>query len=478
MLTVKTLKGASWLVFSRVLGRAIDFFTLLVLARLLSPADFGIAALAVSLVAVIDMILEVPVTQALVRLPTIEKKHLDTGFTIGLARGLVVCGLVLLMAWPYAALNNEPVLLPLLGILALGPLSRGLVSPAMVNYARELGFHKTFILEISSKICATIVVFAVVLSGGGYWAIVANFVAISVASTISSYILAPYRPALSLDKLSSFSSFIGWFSLAQLVAALNWQFDRLLVGGLTSRDVFGRYALASDVAVFPTQTLIGPAMQAAMSAFSKINSEPDRVRHAFLKAARLVMLVSAPLCVGISLTADLATGVLLGPKWSEAAPLLALLAISVLPIPYYQLLNSVSLALDRPQTAFRLNVIDLVFRLLLISLGVYFASAIGASWARVALAFLMGFFYLVEVRRLLGIGVAAQLKNLWKMLLAIAAMTVVVQYMRPELVTFQLPVLVELLIVSAVGALTYGITLILLGARVSFRNGRPTLLNY
>jgi lipopolysaccharide exporter len=478
MLTVNAIKGASWLVFSRVLGRAIDFITLLVLARMLSPADFGVAALAVSLVAVIDMVLEVPVTQALVRLPAIDKSYLDTGFTIGVSRGLAVCGLVVVISWPYAVLNNEPALLSLLGVLALGPVSRGLASPAMVHFARELGYHKTFILEIISKICATIMVIAVVLLGGGYWAIVTNFVAVSIVSTITSYILAPYRPALSLAKLSDFSSFIGWYSLAQLVAALNWQFDRLVVGGLTSREMFGRYAVASDVAVFPTQSLIGPAMQAAMSAFSRINTEPDRVRHAFLKAVRLVMLVSAPICVGISLTADLATDLLLGPQWAEAAPLLALLALSVLPIPYFQTLNAVSLALGRPQVAFRLNAIDLAFRIVFIGVGAYLASAVGASWARVALAFLMGGFYLREVRRILNIDIVVQLRNLWRAGAAITAMVAVVHFLREGLGPYELATFTQLLIVAAIGALFYGGTLILLGVRASWENGRLRLLDY
>ena len=477
MLAVKAIKGAGWLVFSRFVGRIIDFFTLLVLARILTPADFGLAALATSLVVVVDTMLEVPVTQALVRLPTIDKSHLDTGFTVGLMRGIVIGTIVLAAAWPYAWINHDSHLVLLVAVLALGPISRGLTSPAMVNFARQLGFRQTFILESSGKLTAAIVAMLVVLSGGAYWAIVANFVIASFASTVVSYILAPYRPAFSLARLPDFAGFIGWFSSAQLVSALNWQFDRFLIGALADRPTLGRYAVASDVAVIPTQSLIGPALQPVMAAFSQINADRARVRQAFLKATRFAMLISAPACVGISLTADLTTDLLLGAKWEHAAPLLSLLALAVAPIPYFQTLSSVSVALDRPHVIFRLNAVDLCFRILLISIGFYLGSVTGVSVARIALSTLMFAFYLNEARRLLDLGIVRQLKNLWKVAVAAAAMAVVVWLLRDELAGRNYPHVVELALAIAAGAATYAGALLLLGVRLLAGGGRLELID-
>ncbi|MDQ0562020.1 PST family polysaccharide transporter [Rhizobium mesoamericanum] len=475
MLAVKAIKGAGWLVFSRFVGRIIDFFTLLVLARILTPADFGLAALATSLVVVVDTMLEVPVTQALVRLPAIDKSHLDTGFTVGLMRGAVIGAIVLVAAWPYSWINHDSHLVLLVGVLALGPISRGLTSPAMVNFARQLGFGPTFILEASGKLTAAVVAMLVVLSGGAYWAIVANFVLASFASTVASYILAPYRPAFSLARLPDFAGFIGWFSSAQLVSALNWQFDRFLIGALADRPTLGRYAVASDVAVIPTQSLIGPALQPVMAAFSQINADRARVRQAFLKATRFAMLISAPACVGISLTADLATDLLLGAKWAQAAPLLSLLALAVAPIPYFQTLSSVSVALDRPHVIFRLNVVDLGFRVLLISVGFYLGSVTGVSIARIVLSMLMFVFYLDEARRLLDLSISSQLRNLWKVTTAAGAMAVVVWLLRDELAGRNYPHVIELALAIAVGAASYGATLLLLGVRLIAGSGRLEL---
>ncbi|CDM62491.1 MULTISPECIES: oligosaccharide flippase family protein [Rhizobium] len=477
MLAFKAIQGAGWLVFSRFVGRIIDFFTLLVLARILSPADFGLAALATSLVVIVNTVLEIPVTQALVRLPAIDKSHLDTAFTVGLIRSALIAVIVLAAAWPFAFFNHEAMLLPLVAVLALGPISRGLVSPAMVQFARELGFRQTFILEFSGKLIASIIATLIVLSGGAYWAIVANFVIASAASSIVSYVLAPYRPALSLSRLTDFAGFIGWFSSAQLISALNWQFDRFLIGSLADRSTLGRYAVASDVSVIPTQSIIGPALQPVMAAFSQISHDRVRTKFAFLKAARFAMLISVPVCIGMSLTADLATVLLLGQKWSEAAPILSLLALSVVPIPYFQTLYSVSLALDRPVIIFRLNAVDLGIRLMLLPLGFYLDSIMGVSVARIVLSSLMFAFYLGETRSLLALGIGEQLGNLWKVAFASAVMAISVLFLREGLAAQQLHPVVELAFVATMGAAAYTGTLLLLGIRLIAGRGHLELVD-
>ncbi|MFB9948316.1 lipopolysaccharide biosynthesis protein [Rhizobium puerariae] len=477
MLALAALKGASWLVFSRFIGRIIDFFNLLILARLLVPADFGLAALAMALVVVIDTVLEVPVTQALVRLNAIDRSHLDTGFTLGVLRSAVIALVFLVAAWPYALFNGDSALIPLISVLALGPIAKGFISPALVHFARDLNFRPTFLVETIGKACAFIAAVVTVLSGGAYWAIVANFVVTSVIATAVSYVLAPYRPRLSLKRLSDFAGFIGWFSSAQLISALNWQYDRFLIGAAGDKTMLGRYAVASDVAVIPTQSIIGPALQPVMAAFSQISSNAERMRVAFLKATRFAMVISVPVCVGISLTADLVTDILLGSQWSDAAPYLSLLAISVIPIPYFQTLYSASLALDRPDIIFRLNAIDLCLRIVLITLGFYLFSVAGASVARILLSFMMFALYLAEARKLLALGLGMQLRNIWKVAFAALVMAVCVLWLRAELSASGWYDIFQLAAAGGMGAAIYVGTLLVLGMRLEMGGGRLELVD-
>lgn len=472
MIAFRALQGAGWLVSSRFLGRFIDFFTLMILARILTPGDFGMAALAMSLVVVVDTVLEMPVVQALVRLETLEESHLDTAFTLSIMRSGVIAIIILLAAWPFAAFNSDPHLLPLVAVMAISPVVKGFQSPAMVHFARGLGFRQTFLLELGGKLSAFVVATITVLSGGTYWAIAANFVTVSLVATALSYCFAPYRPAFTLSRFQDFAGFIGWFSSSQLVSAINWQLDRVLIGSLAGKTTLGQYAVASDVAALPTQSLIGPALQPMMAAFSLIAANPERLRQAFLKTARVAMLISVPACLGISLTADLVTELLLGSKWIGAAPFLSILALSVIPIPYFQALYSVSLALNRPRILFRLNVVDLCFRIVLIGIGFYLFSASGVSAARVVLSLVMGAFYLSAVRSLLDLDLRTQLLNLWKIAVAALVMVIWVFLLQAEMADWPLNDVAKLALIGTTGAAAYVAILLLLGIRLEAGQGR------
>ena len=475
MLVMKTAKGAIWLVFSRFIAKFIDFFTLLVLARVLSPADFGTTTFAMTLIVIVDIVLELPMSQALLRLPQIDQSHFDTVFTLALLRSSVMTSVMVLLAWLLSILNNDSQLLPLVAVLAIGPAIKCLYSPAMIHFSRNLSFRQTFLTEVVGKMVAFVAAVSTLAQGGGYWSIVVNFVVAPIVGTALSYVLAPYRPALSLSRLTDFSSFIGWFSSAQILSALNWQYDRLLLGLYVDKSVLGRYAVSSDLAVLPTQSLIGPALQPVMAAFTKINTDQERLKLAFMKAARFAMLISVPVCVGISLTADLAVALVLGPKWQEAGPFLRVLALSLIAIPYFQTMYSFALAVDRPSMLFKLNLIDLSWRVSLISAGFVLLSVEGVLVARILIALIMFAFYLVYARELTAVSVKAQLRNIWKIAVAALAMAGSVLVLRHILAPIELNMTIELVLVACTGAIVYFGALLACGTRLTIGRGRLEL---
>lgn len=465
MLTTKTILGAGWTVSSRLAGRLIDFVTVLVLARTLTPADFGLTALAMSLTVVIDTVLDVPLIQALTRLKCVRKSHLDTAFTLGVLRGLLLSVVILVAAWPFSRIYNDNRLITLVAAIAIGPVARSLYSPAMVNYVRQMSFRQVFVAEFLGKIIASIVAIALVYLGGGYWAIAATSISTPVATTSISYLLAPYRPALSLSRFREFSTFLGWFSTAQVVTAFSWQFDRILLGYFITKADLGQYTMASDLSVLPTQSLIGPAMQPVMAAFSRINDDRERLRNAYLKASRFTMLIAAPACIGMSLTSDMVVDVLLGSKWKEAAIYFQWLALATVLSAFYQPLHALALATNRTNLIFRLSFIELCSRIVLVSLGLYFYSLMGVIAARGAVSLIMFVLSLLAARYLVGIKAASEVANLWKVAAACCVMAILVLVLRHELAGKDLNMVVELLLTAAFGAAVYIGALFALGVR-------------
>jgi O-antigen/teichoic acid export membrane protein len=466
MLTKKTILGVSWTVSSRLASRLVDVITVLVLARTLTPADFGLTALAMTLIAIVDTILEIQLIQALTRLTFVEKSHLDTAFTLGVLRGLFLSLVVLGAAWPFSIIFHDDRLTLLVATLAVGPIARSLYSPGMVNYIRQMSFRQSFIAEFTGKILASTTAITFLYFGAGYWSIVASSVMSSVATTLISYVLARYRPAFSLSKISEFSTFLGWFSSAQVLSALSWQFDRALLGYFVTKSHLGQYTMATDLAVLPTQSLIGPAMQPVMAAFSRINSDPERLRNAYLKASLFTMLLVAPTCVGMSLTSDLIVSVLLGTEWNEAADYFQWLALATLLSAYFQPLASLSLAMNRPSVIFWYTLTELGLRVLLISLGLYFYSLMGVVIARGAISIVMFAVSFLTARRMVGFSAASEVFNLIRVGIACVIMAIFVLVLRHELAGQHFHAFTELIFASIFGATIYSGFLFILGIKL------------
>jgi O-antigen/teichoic acid export membrane protein len=465
MLTTKTILGAGWTVSSRLAGRATDFVTVLVLARALTPADFGLVAIASTLVLILDAVFEVPLILALTSLKSVTKSHLDTAFTLGVLRGLALSLIVLTAAWPFAHIYNDDRLPALVAALAFGPIARSLYSPGMVKYVRQLSFRQNFTAELLGKIIASVLAILVVYLGGGYWAIVVSSSFSTFATTFISYVLAPYRPRLSLSRFSEFSSFLGWFSTAQIFTALSWQFDRILLGYFITKSELGQYTMASDLASLPSQSLIGPAMQPLMAAFARISDDRERLRSAYLKASRFTMMFAAPACIGISLTSDLIVNVLLGAKWTEAAIYLQWLALSVMLNTFYQPVHALALVTNRTNLIFRLSVIEACTRIVLVLLGLYFYSLMGVIAARMAMSVIVFSLSILFARHMIGTTLTSALANLWKVAVASAAMAVLVLVLRHEMGERAVNAVVELALTGAFGAAVYVVALSALGVR-------------
>ncbi|WCS24355.1 lipopolysaccharide biosynthesis protein [Methylobacterium sp. NMS14P] len=471
MLAFKTLRGAGWSVAARFSGRAIDLATLLILARVLSPADFGLTAIAASLIAIVDMVLEIPLVQALMRLPHVEKAHLDTAFTLGLLRGVVIALLLVAAAWPVARIYSDARLVPIMLVFSAAPIARSLYSPGMVHLYRNIDFRVAFIADFSGKVGAALICIGSLYAGAGYWALVINPAASAVLPTVLSYGLAPYRPRLSLEKVSAFSAFTGWFTSSQILAAFSWQYDRVFLGYHVDKAVLGRYGVASDFSVLPTQSLIGPAMRPVMAAFASIADDRLRLQSAFLRAARLTMIIAFPAGVGIALTADQIVSVVLGAQWEGAAPYLRWLSLAIMFTAYYQPVSTLCLAMDEPDVMLKINVLESIFKISTMTLGFYVGGVMMMIYARVAAAVFHFLISAIYARRLVGVGVARQVRNLWQVGLSCLVMVVAVLALRAILSRIDIGLVGLLLAMIASGVAAYGVSMHLLGFRL--RTLRP-----
>src|ERR1700682_4292624 len=173
----RTTVGATFLIASRLATRCIDFAALAVLGRLLSPADFGLVAIAMSVVMIIEAVMELPVGLALVAFPVRTKAHFDTAFTLQLIRGVLLAAILLIAAWPLSQIYNDHRLIGLICALGIAPASRGLSSPRLAEYAMSFDFRPNFVMEVFGKLAATALSVGVAWWTRSYWSLVVGTIA-------------------------------------------------------------------------------------------------------------------------------------------------------------------------------------------------------------------------------------------------------------------------------------------------------------
>ena len=270
-----------------------------------------------------------------------------------------------------------------------------------------------------------------------------------------------------MAKVSDFSGFIGWFGCSQIVSALSWQLDRIVLGYYISKADLGRYAIASDLASLPSQTIVGPAMQTAMAAFSKIDDDPARLAGAYLKASRFTLMLAAPACIGMSLTSDLIFDVLFGEKWRGADVYLRWLSLATIFYVYFQPVGALALAINNTKSIFKVMLIEFLSKVILFPILLFYFSIDGIVAARVVVSVIVYVVSSLVAHELSGVSIVAELKSVWKTAVACAVMICSVVFLRRYLNEFHLISFLELVLTAAGGATVYFGAVLALGVRLT-----------
>jgi PST family polysaccharide transporter len=434
--------GAGWLYAYRWLERLLDFLAIVVLARLLSPDDFGLVAIAASFVTIVEGLSAFDVDKALIRSRDRDRKIYDTAWTLSVVRGLVAALCMLLIA-PFVA---DARMAAVLRVLALGPILNGLKNPQFVAFERDLVYSKLALLTLTAKVVSVAAMMGFALSYRSYWALVVGQLAYALASTVSSFVLRPYRPGLSLARFSSLFAFSGWLSLTSVVTSLSMETDKLIVGWLLGVKDAGLYFMTQRVGVLPTQELLSPLQRILFPVFSDVAHDTPRLRRAVCESINVLASLSLPAGFGFALVAGDFVPLALGPQWTAIVPFIMVL------VPYLGLRSTLSvtlpcvLALGRTRLLFWVSLVYALVHVPAFIAGTSLFGLTGSIWSIVV----AGVFY--------------SYLNVWmlKATLGISFGEVVVQIRRPLGAT-----VVMVGAIVGLGALTSGGALVASGSWVS-----------
>lgn len=314
----KMLKGSLWLTAARALVNLLAFVGTIALARLLTPLDFGLVAIGLTLSLILKAVTEMSLAQALVQHRDPTDDHIHTAWTLGLARGVVLGVAMAAIARPLTWIYGEPRLEPICYALAVSLFLSGLMNPRRALLAKSLVFWQDFVVSVADKLLYVTVSIGVAFFYHSYWALIAGVIAAQAGSVLVSYAILPFRPRVMWRHTRELWSFSVWLTLGQAMNTINWRFDQLVVGHFLGRSTLGLYTVGDTLAQIPTREAIMPLTGTLFPALSRIADEPERLRAAYQRAQAIVTMIALPAGIGFALIASPMVHLAMGAKWLGA----------------------------------------------------------------------------------------------------------------------------------------------------------------
>lgn len=328
----RTVRGGVVKLFGQGASFALRLGFMVVLARLLDPADFGLVAMVTVITGVYEIFTTAGLSAATVQRATVTDEQVSTLFWINLLVGVVLGLLCIVTAPILVRFYHEPRLFWV--TIALG--SGFLINAAGVqHYAilqRNLRYTALTAIEIASLAASIVVGVAMAFAGLGYWSLVGAAIMTPVVNTgcmwvVSGWIPGPPRRGIDIRPMLHFG---GTVTLNGLVIYIGYNFEKVLLGRFWGAEALGIYGRAYQLINIPTGNLNSAIGTVAFSALSRLQDDPARFKNYFLKGYSLVLSLTVPITIFCALCAEDIVLVVLGAKWTEAVPVFRLLTPTVL----------------------------------------------------------------------------------------------------------------------------------------------------
>jgi PST family polysaccharide transporter len=452
--------GARWNAAGRGAQRSIRFLVSLVLARLLAPADFGLMAVATTVMNFMDLFRDFGTGQAIIQKRDVSQQLLSSLFMMNLANGMGAAVLLVATAPWVAWLFSTPEATGILRVMGVGFAIYSWSVTQRAILLRRLDFRRVAISDAIGALTNAVVGIALAYAGYGVWSLAISYVASNVAGTISLWALAQWRPSLhfaraDLREVRSFSLNLVGFNLVQ---NLFYNADTILISNFLGPAALGLWGMGRRLVVFPVQTLSSILSGVLVPALSRVQDDEPRLQRDYLRAVSGLAMVGFPIAIGIGIVAEPLVGTLLGAKWAGAVPIVALLAPTVLMHSTTANIGAIYRAKGRTDLLLRWGLFSSVLTLAGYGIGILWGLE-GVAWGYgLVWAALMFPAHAIPLR-LIHLGVGDLLRALRPFALASALLAVAALGTRFGLEGAGASKSVVLLATIVAGAATYGLAL-------------------
>jgi PST family polysaccharide transporter len=329
----KVVSGSAWTLFANVSSQAISFLVTVVLARLLTPVDFGVVAISAVFIGVITLFQDVGMGAALIQRKEIDDDYLSTSFSVSLLAGAVLAGLIAAISPLVASFYGQAVLRDILLVSSIGFLLSPFTSIHTSILSKSLEFKKVALIQLGTQAVSGSISVGLALSGYGLWSMVLGKILSQPLLIPVVWSVVKWRPRLKVVRkcftdLFGFSSHLLGFNLLNFFAR---SLDNLIIGKYLGPQALGYYSVAYNLMLKPLQLISWSIGKVLFPVFSSIQDDPAQTRAVYLKIIKSISLITFPMMTGLFMVAEEFILSVYGDTWRPAIlPLKLLCAVGAI----------------------------------------------------------------------------------------------------------------------------------------------------
>ncbi len=463
----RTVRAIGHMGLGGALGKVISLGATLIMARLLSPADYGLMAIAMVVIGFVGFFNEVGIGSAIVQKPKLSTSEVNGCFAITILASLLLFALTAAASPLLARFFSNPQLEGMISVLASAFILGSFGTVPMAFLRKELHFKAIAGIAFLAIVLQSAVCLVLAWQGFGAWSLVWGFLAASTVQSLGAFWLSPWRPrgaygmreasGLVLYGLKVTSSRVFWY--------LYTNADKVIVGKVLGERALGIYDMAFSLATLPSSQITTLATNVASPLFSKLQSDLSKLTSFILHFTRGIAYVTYPALIGMLVCSHELVAVLLGDKWTDLLIPFGALCLMGLIKSIDPLLSQVLIATGH---AGRLSTYTLMCGIVMtlgVLVGAHLDGLRGVSLVWLVIYPLLSVKLLYDVCKVTGMKMRHYYLALTPVLTASVAMAAVVLVVRFEALELGLPTIVVLAAEIAAGAIAYVLWIVYLDKR-------------
>jgi PST family polysaccharide transporter len=379
----QAIRGASVVLFSQIITLILQILSIIILARLLTPADFGLVAMITTFSLLLTNFGFNGFTEAIIQKEEINHQMISSLFWINMIISLALTVLFIsaspLFAWFYKEQSLKAITIG----IALSILATGLSTIHLAILQRNMQFFESSLITVAAKIISTVLAVVLAWQGTGYWALVAGTVVLPLSSALGAWLLCGWRPG-------RFSLYTGIAPMIKFALHTFGNFtlrycsrntDNLLIGWCYGSQSLGFYKKAYDLFALPVGQLTSPLTGVALATLSRFSNDPEKYLRYYLDIISRIAFIGMPLSAILTLTGNDLILLILGPQWNKAGEIFTYFGIGIGVMLIYSTHGWLHLSLGRADRWLRWGLIELITTVLFFMIGLPFGTTgIAVAW--------------------------------------------------------------------------------------------------